>query len=84
MVVKILGLDIEYWVFQIFLNGWLLFTLVIDSLSPVTPTPLDLAAQQKVYRNVVLKDLIDSEKAHVTELQGLVKNFLRPLENSDL
>lgn len=33
-------------------------------------------------RAVVLKDLIDSEKAHVAELQGLVANFLQPLEKS--
>lgn len=33
-------------------------------------------------RAVVLKDLIDSEKAHVAELQGLVTNFLQPLEKS--
>ncbi|KAG8309578.1 Rho guanine nucleotide exchange factor 6 [Homalodisca vitripennis] len=55
-----------------------------NSLSPVAPTPLDLVAQQKVYRSVVLKDLIDSERAHVTELQGLMKNFLRPLENAEI
>ncbi|XP_054281962.1 rho guanine nucleotide exchange factor 7-like isoform X2 [Macrosteles quadrilineatus] len=55
-----------------------------NSLSPVAPVALDLAAQQKVYRSVVLKDLIDSERAHVTELQGLLNNFLRPLETSDI
>ncbi|XP_063231749.1 rho guanine nucleotide exchange factor 7 isoform X2 [Bacillus rossius redtenbacheri] len=46
--------------------------------------PPDLVAQQRAYRNVVLKDLIDSEKAHVAELQGLLKNFLHPLEKSDI
>ncbi|XP_069698088.1 rho guanine nucleotide exchange factor 7 isoform X2 [Periplaneta americana] len=46
--------------------------------------PPELIAQQKVYRNLVLKDLIDSEKAHVAELQGLLKNFLHPLEKSEI
>ncbi|XP_045472847.1 uncharacterized protein LOC123679336 [Harmonia axyridis] len=36
------------------------------------------------YKSVVLRDLIDSEKAHVTELEGLVTNFLQPLEKSSL
>ncbi|PNF17134.1 Rho guanine nucleotide exchange factor 7 [Cryptotermes secundus] len=49
-----------------------------------TKLPPELAAQQKVYRNLVLKDLIDSEKAHVAELQGLLKNFLHPLEKSEI
>lgn len=48
--------------------------------------PVSLAvtssAQQKQYRAVVLRDLIDSEQAHVTEQQGLVENFLQPLEKS--
>nr|CAH7765211.1 unnamed protein product [Callosobruchus chinensis] len=38
--------------------------------------------QDNQYRSVVLKDLIDSEKAHVTELEALVTNFLQPLEKS--
>lgn len=49
-----------------------------------TKLPPELVAQQKVYRNLVLKDLIDSEKAHVAELQGLLKNFLHPLEKSEM
>lgn len=51
--------------------------------SPTKLSP-ELVAQQKVYRNLVLKDLIDSEKAHVAELQGLLKNFLYPLEKSEM
>ncbi|XP_046987789.1 rho guanine nucleotide exchange factor 7 isoform X3 [Schistocerca americana] len=52
-------------------------------ISPVKLPP-DIAAQQKAYRNLVLKDLIESEKAHVAELQTLLKNFLSPLEKSDI
>ncbi|KAJ9593790.1 hypothetical protein L9F63_027565, partial [Diploptera punctata] len=46
--------------------------------------PPEHIAQQKVYKNLVLRDLIDSEKAHVAELQGLLKNFLHPLEKSEI
>lgn len=48
------------------------------------PSPITPVTQQKQYRAVVLKDLIDSEKAHVAELQGLVKTFLKPLEKSTM
>jgi Rho guanine nucleotide exchange factor 7 len=56
---------------------------LVGKTSP-TKLPPELVAQQKVYRNLVLKDLIDSEKAHVAELVGLLKNFLHPLEKSDM
>lgn len=35
-------------------------------------------------RLIVTKDLHDSEKAHVIELQGLYTNFLLPLECSQM
>ncbi|XP_017780992.1 PREDICTED: uncharacterized protein LOC108565852 [Nicrophorus vespilloides] len=34
--------------------------------------------------SIVYKDLLDSEKAHVDELQGLFTNFLMPLERSTI
>ncbi|KAF7275240.1 hypothetical protein GWI33_012051 [Rhynchophorus ferrugineus] len=40
--------------------------------------------QDNQYTSVVLKDLVDSEKAHVQELDGLVTNFLQPLEKSTM
>ncbi|KAF4525620.1 hypothetical protein B566_EDAN001219 [Ephemera danica] len=48
------------------------------------PLPVDLTAQQRLYRGVVVKDLLESEKAHVAELKALVVNFLRPLKSSDI
>ncbi|XP_075211542.1 rho-type guanine nucleotide exchange factor isoform X2 [Lycorma delicatula] len=54
------------------------------SVDKNNPGIIDLAAQQKIYRSVVLKDLIDSERAHLTELQGLMHNFLIPLEKADI
>lgn len=50
------------------------------NLDAPAATPAIVNNQQN--KAVVLKDLIDSEKAHVTELQGLVINFLQPLEKS--
>ncbi|XP_055371092.1 uncharacterized protein LOC129605372 isoform X2 [Condylostylus longicornis] len=36
------------------------------------------------YRSVVLKDLLESEKAHVAEITGLLENFLEPLQTSQI
>ncbi|KAJ1530581.1 hypothetical protein ONE63_005464 [Megalurothrips usitatus] len=59
-------------------------TMSISKSSSGVQMPVDLTAQQKAYRNLVLKDIIDSEKANVAELQALVQNFLHPLENADI
>lgn len=58
--------------------------IIMDVKTSPVKLPVDLTAQQKVYRNLVLKDLIDSEKAHVAELQTLINNFLHPLEKSEM
>ena len=50
----------------------------------MTTSPIRAASEIQAFRNVVLKDIIDSEKAHVAEMQGLVSNFLQPLEKSDM
>ena len=42
------------------------------------------AEQQKAYRNLILKDIVDSEKSHVTEIQNLYRNVLTPLGSSDM
>lgn len=36
------------------------------------------------YRSVVFKDLLESERAHVAEIRGLLENFLEPLGSSQL
>lgn len=38
----------------------------------------------RLNRDIVLKDLVDSEKANVAELQGLANNFLQPLESTNM
>lgn len=35
-------------------------------------------------RLLVLNDLVESEKAHVAEIRGLLENFLEPLETSQM
>ncbi|XP_034472580.1 rho guanine nucleotide exchange factor 7 isoform X2 [Drosophila innubila] len=35
-------------------------------------------------RSLVLKDLLDSERAHVAELQGLLENFLEPMQQTQI
>ncbi|XP_033232104.1 rho guanine nucleotide exchange factor 7-like [Belonocnema kinseyi] len=52
-------------------------------LSP-EKSPPELPVHQKLNRDIVLKDIIDSERANVAELQGLVTNFLQPLEASNI
>lgn len=48
------------------------------------PLPIDLAAQQRLYKGVVVKDLLESERIHVSELRTLVVNYLRPLKTADV
>ncbi|XP_061729373.1 rho guanine nucleotide exchange factor 7-like isoform X2 [Cydia pomonella] len=55
-----------------------------DQAGSLTTSPIRAASEIQAFRNVVLKDIIDSEKAHVAEMQGLASNFLQPLENSDM
>ncbi|XP_044267611.1 uncharacterized protein LOC123013250 isoform X2 [Tribolium madens] len=59
-------------------TGWFPSNYVKESKD----APKPVMVQQNQYKSVVLKDLIDSEKAHVTELESLVTNFLQPLEKS--
>lgn len=47
-------------------------------------SPQESPAHQKLNRDIVLKDIVDSERVNVAELQGLVNNFLQPLETSNM
>ncbi|XP_048518701.1 rho guanine nucleotide exchange factor 6 [Dendroctonus ponderosae] len=46
--------------------------------------PKPVVQQDNQYKSIVLKDLIDSEKIYVEELEGLVSNYLQPLDTSNL
>ncbi|XP_059060567.1 rho guanine nucleotide exchange factor 7 isoform X4 [Achroia grisella] len=68
-------------------TGWFPSNYVTDykdTSGSVTTSPIRAASEIQAFRNVVLKDIIDSEKAHVAEMQGLVSNFLQPLEKSNI
>ncbi|XP_075992277.1 rho-type guanine nucleotide exchange factor isoform X1 [Anticarsia gemmatalis] len=68
-------------------TGWFPSNYVTEHKDPsgsVTTSPIRAASEIQAFRNVVLKDIIDSEKAHVAEMQGLVSNFLQPLEKSEM
>ncbi|XP_049868250.1 uncharacterized protein LOC126368364 isoform X1 [Pectinophora gossypiella] len=68
-------------------TGWFPSNYVTEFKDPtgsVTTSPIRAPSEIQAFRNVVLKDIIDSEKAHVAEMQGLVSNFLQPLEKSDM
>ncbi|CAK1603155.1 unnamed protein product [Parnassius mnemosyne] len=68
-------------------TGWFPSNYVTDykdTSGSLTTSPIRAASEIQAFRNVVLKDIIDSEKAHVAEMQGLVSNFLHPLETSEM
>lgn len=49
-------------------------------LSETIRPPEDIQA----FRSVVFRDLLESERAHVAELRGMVENFLEPLQSSQI
>lgn len=46
--------------------------------------PMDLTEQLRSNRAVVVMDIVESERAHVTELKTLIQSFLMPLKNSNM
>ncbi|KZC12936.1 Rho guanine nucleotide exchange factor 7, partial [Dufourea novaeangliae] len=55
----------------------------ICKMSP-EKTTTESPANQKLNRDIVLKDIVDSERVNVAELQGLINNFLIPLEPANI
>ncbi|XP_060821928.1 rho guanine nucleotide exchange factor 7 [Bombus pascuorum] len=58
-----------------------------NSVSTVKATdkvPQESPVHQKLNRDIVLKDLVDSERVNVAELQGLINSFLHPLESANI
>lgn len=50
------------------------------SVTETVRTPEEIKAS----RLVVVNDLLESEKAHVAEIRGLLENFLEPLSSSQM
>ncbi|XP_076245799.1 rho-type guanine nucleotide exchange factor isoform X2 [Calliopsis andreniformis] len=44
----------------------------------------ELPTHHKLNRDIVLKDIVDSERVNVAELQGLINSFLHPLESANI
>nr|XP_033328834.1 rho guanine nucleotide exchange factor 7 isoform X3 [Megalopta genalis] len=55
----------------------------ISKMSP-EKTVQESPVHQKLNRDIVLKDILDSERVNVVELQGLTNNFLLPLESANI
>ncbi|EFN79242.1 Rho guanine nucleotide exchange factor 7 [Harpegnathos saltator] len=47
-------------------------------------SPQESPIHQKLNRDIVLKDIVNSERINVAELQGLMNKFLQPLETSNI
>ena len=66
-----------------------MFILLLDSgststkVSPEKSSP-ESPIHQTLNRDFVIKDIVDSERANVAELQGLVNKFLQPLESTNM
>ncbi|XP_043864852.1 uncharacterized protein LOC6577559 isoform X2 [Drosophila mojavensis] len=66
-------------------TGWFPSNYVIEYKAPL-PLAETIRPPEEIqeYRSVVLKDLLDSERAHVAELQGLLENFLEPMQQTQI
>ncbi|XP_032231442.1 rho guanine nucleotide exchange factor 7 isoform X4 [Nematostella vectensis] len=76
-------------------NGWFPSNYVKEisaspeiPVTPTTPIPLPLSATKRdstrVYHNLVVQNILDTERAHVSELQALLQNYLKPLQYSNI
>ncbi|XP_017859566.1 PREDICTED: rho guanine nucleotide exchange factor 7 isoform X3 [Drosophila arizonae] len=66
-------------------TGWFPSNYVNEYKAPL-PLAETIRPPEEIqeYRSVVLKDLLDSERAHVAELQGLLENFLEPMQQTQI
>ncbi len=56
-----------------------------DSKQSSNPLVVEIVPQQQTFnRNLILKDIIDSEKHHVTDLQSFMKTILTPIATSKM
>ncbi|XP_014604025.1 PREDICTED: rho guanine nucleotide exchange factor 7 isoform X2 [Polistes canadensis] len=67
-------------------TGWFPSNYVKEHRVPVSSEKglPESPVHQKLNRDIVIKDIVDSERINVAELQGLVTNFLQPLESSNI
>ncbi|XP_078379505.1 rho guanine nucleotide exchange factor 7-like isoform X2 [Oculina patagonica] len=59
-----------------------------EPTTPITPQPSSLSSSKResarVYHNLVVQNILDTERAHVSELQALLQNYLKPLQGSNI
>lgn len=70
-------------------TGWFPANYVRDYKGQEVQNPTNLLVettteQQRLYRSLILKDITESEKAHVTEMRTLMKTVLNPLGSTDM
>ncbi|XP_067623623.1 uncharacterized protein RtGEF isoform X1 [Eurosta solidaginis] len=66
-------------------TGWFPSNYVNEYKAPLPITETIRPPEEiQEYRSVVLNDLLDSERAHVAEVQGLFENFLKPLQQTQI
>jgi Rho guanine nucleotide exchange factor 7 len=66
-------------------TGWFPSNYVKEYKTPLTLVDTIRAPEEiQAFRSVVYNDLLDSERAHVAEVRGMVENFLEPLEASQM
>lgn len=62
-----------------------MFNLILGDININSKVlPVDLTEQLRANRAVVVEDIVESEKAHVTELKTLIQSFLIPLKDSKM
>lgn len=66
-------------------TGWFPSNYVKEYVGPL-PLSETIRPPEEIqaFRSVVFRDLLESEKAHVAEIRGMVENFLEPLESSQI
>ncbi|XP_068686547.1 rho guanine nucleotide exchange factor 7-like isoform X2 [Montipora foliosa] len=59
-----------------------------EPTTPVTPQATSLTSNKResarIYHNLVVQNILDTERAHVSELQALLQNYLKPLQTSNI
>ncbi|KAH8263431.1 hypothetical protein KR044_009010 [Drosophila immigrans] len=66
-------------------TGWFPSNYVNEFKAPLPLTDTIRPPEEiQENRSLVLKDLLDSERAHVAELQGLLENFLEPMQQTQI
>ncbi|WAR28682.1 ARHG6-like protein [Mya arenaria] len=56
----------------------------IVTVDKTQEVPKHYRESMQYYHNVVLKNVIDTERAHVAEMTSVLQNYIRPISNNDI